>query len=163
MNKQRIKELRTELEEERISQDSLLEIEGAFAEIPDSQLRDHRENAMASDMLDELEAYTTAAKHTPGPWEYRINPNDDYTEEVIAGALCVARCGGGPLAQANARLIASAPDLLEFCGIVNELADSSADFLTNFDDASDEMRAVAEGLATLAMAARDLIRKATGE
>jgi hypothetical protein len=54
MNKARIAELRTELDEERISYDSIAEIEAAFAEIPDSALRDLRENATTSDMLDEI-------------------------------------------------------------------------------------------------------------
>lgn len=55
MTKTRIKELRKELEAERISLNGILEIEAAFDEIPDSELPEPRENAMASDMLDELE------------------------------------------------------------------------------------------------------------
>lgn len=55
MNKQRIAYLRSKLEAERIDLLELSEIEEAFALIPDSELRDERENAMASDMLDELE------------------------------------------------------------------------------------------------------------
>lgn len=55
MTIERINQLRTELELERISLDELTEIEAAFAEIPDSELRDLRENAMARDMLEELE------------------------------------------------------------------------------------------------------------
>ncbi len=51
----RIKELRAELEAERIGLSELGEIYEAFAKIPDSELRDLRENAMADDMLDELE------------------------------------------------------------------------------------------------------------
>lgn len=56
MNITRINELRIELDAERISYGELAEIEGAFAELPDESLRDERENAMAGDMLDELEA-----------------------------------------------------------------------------------------------------------
>jgi len=56
MTRQRIAELRAELEAERIDLMELAEIEAAFAEIPDSELADLRENAPASDMLDELEA-----------------------------------------------------------------------------------------------------------
>ena len=56
MNRQRIKYLRTELKAERIDLSELAEIEEAFNEIPDDELRDLRENAMAGDMLDELEA-----------------------------------------------------------------------------------------------------------
>lgn len=51
----RIKYLREELEAEEISTEELLEIEEAFKLIPDEKLRDLRENAMATDMLDELE------------------------------------------------------------------------------------------------------------
>lgn len=56
MNAERIKYLRGEVDAERISLDELLEIEAEFDKIPDEQLRDLRENATASDMLDELEA-----------------------------------------------------------------------------------------------------------
>lgn len=59
MTLKRIKELRAELDAERIDLVELMEIEEAFATIPDSELRDLRENAMASDMLDELEARAT--------------------------------------------------------------------------------------------------------
>jgi hypothetical protein len=58
VTKARIRELRAELDAERIDLVELAEIEEAFAKIPDSQLRDLRENAMAGDMLDELEAHT---------------------------------------------------------------------------------------------------------
>lgn len=57
MNAKRIQELRAELDAERISYDELHEIEVAFDGVPDAQLRDLRENAFASDMLDEIEAY----------------------------------------------------------------------------------------------------------
>ena len=50
----RVAELRAELDAGRISQGALCEIEAAFAEIPDSELSDLRENATAGDMLDEL-------------------------------------------------------------------------------------------------------------
>lgn len=56
----RIKYLREELEAERIDLEELSEIETAFAEIPDEELRDLRENALAGDMLDELEARVPA-------------------------------------------------------------------------------------------------------
>lgn len=56
MNQQRINELRKELELEHISYGELAEIESAFAEIPDSELPEPRENALAVDMLNELES-----------------------------------------------------------------------------------------------------------
>src|ERR1700751_2697886 len=55
----RIKYLREELEAECIDLEELSEIETAFAKIPDENLRDLRENALAGDMLDELEELVT--------------------------------------------------------------------------------------------------------
>ena len=48
------------------------------------------------------------SEYTPGPWRYRegalvIFPNN-------AGGFCICNC---PDAEANARLVAAAPDLLE--------------------------------------------------
>lgn len=51
----RIKQLRASLEAENIDLSELSEIEEAFKQFPDENLRDLRENAMAVDMLDELE------------------------------------------------------------------------------------------------------------
>lgn len=52
---------------------------------------------------------TTPAQSTPGPWVYRhrmvVGDNGDYVCEVSGGAL-------HPAHQADARLIAAAPDLL---------------------------------------------------
>jgi hypothetical protein len=57
--------------------------------------------------------------HTPGPWIPSLNPTNDHEAEVLARgffrSLCVARCGHGDEAVANARLIASAPELLGLC------------------------------------------------
>ena len=55
MNLERITYLRGELEAERISRGELAEIEAAFDLLDPATLRDLPENAMASDMLDELE------------------------------------------------------------------------------------------------------------
>jgi len=56
MDISRIMYLRDALDNECIDLMELSEIETAFAEIPDSELRDLRENALATDMLDELES-----------------------------------------------------------------------------------------------------------
>ena len=56
MELSRIRELRTELNAERISYGELAEIEEAFATIDPSTLPEPAENAMAGDMLDELES-----------------------------------------------------------------------------------------------------------
>ena len=56
MDLQRIRELRAELDAEQISYGELAEIESAFEELDPATLRDRPENAMAGDMLDELES-----------------------------------------------------------------------------------------------------------
>lgn len=55
MDRARLEYLRRELENETITYGELAEIEQAFAELPVESLSDRPENAMASDMLDELE------------------------------------------------------------------------------------------------------------
>lgn len=57
MDISRSRYLRKELEAERIDLMELAEIEDAFAAIPDEHLRDLRANAMAEDMLDEIDAH----------------------------------------------------------------------------------------------------------
>lgn len=56
MNKERLEYLRKELENETIDLVELSEIETEFNKIDVSTLRDLPENALASDMLDEIEA-----------------------------------------------------------------------------------------------------------
>lgn len=51
------------------------------------------------------------AQHTPGPWNYFHTPNDpDFTYEVTEDVCAIY---GGKSADANARLIAAAPELLQ--------------------------------------------------
>lgn len=52
----RIKTLREELEAEAIDTAGLIEINEAFMQIPEEELPEPRENAMAEDQLNELEA-----------------------------------------------------------------------------------------------------------
>ena len=59
MPQERIDYLRRELEAERLSYEECAEIEQAFNKIPDEELPEPRENAMGSDMLDELEQRIT--------------------------------------------------------------------------------------------------------
>lgn len=68
----RIQELRKELKAERIDLVELAEIERAFKRIPQKELSDLKANAMASDMLDVLEA---RAKKPKEKWE-EINDHD---------------------------------------------------------------------------------------
>ena len=71
---------------------------------------------------------TAETKHTPGPWAVRPHWSDDSKLEVFptrpdqdctVGAWAeiaeVSEGGDGETAEANARLIAAAPDLLEAC------------------------------------------------
>lgn len=57
MDREALDYLRGELEAERISMGELALIESVFDTIPDEVLRDRRENATATDMLDEIEAH----------------------------------------------------------------------------------------------------------
>lgn len=65
----------------------------------------------------------TEQKHTPGPWVARPRKHTNGAEwEVIAGDYFVCAFGfspnddgNDPEAEANARLIAAAPDLLAKC------------------------------------------------
>lgn len=56
MTQERLNYLRDELRKERISTGELIEIEEEFRKIPDKELPEPRANAMASDMLNELES-----------------------------------------------------------------------------------------------------------
>lgn len=49
------------------------------------------------------------SKHTPGPWA----PSDETCNYVWSGDTCVARMAETDEKEANARLIAAAPELLE--------------------------------------------------
>lgn len=55
----RIKSLREALEAEVISTGELIEINEAFLQIPEEELPEPRENALAEDQLNELEARVT--------------------------------------------------------------------------------------------------------
>lgn len=57
MTKERLEELKKICEDESLSMGDLVEIEHFFEKIPDSELRDVRENAMASDQLEEIEIF----------------------------------------------------------------------------------------------------------
>jgi hypothetical protein len=72
-------------------------------------------------------------KHTPGPWEYRKGydniANADIRGEGIAGTIRDTDTGWniariwetGKRTEANAKLIAAAPELLEACREAQEL------------------------------------------
>src|SRR4051812_12209944 len=52
----------------------------------------------------------TNTKHTTGPWGF-VRADDGYDVKAPHGVL-VAYCGGNHIDEANARLIAAAPELL---------------------------------------------------
>ena len=72
MNEQTYRELRAAVDAETVSYGELIEIESAFAEIPDEQLRDRRENAMAADMLDEIAAHFGFTSHECADEAYQM-------------------------------------------------------------------------------------------
>lgn len=60
------------------------------------------------------------AIHTPGPWRFYLNANEDQwtvDSAVAPNYLLVVSCGPpvNRYSEANARLIAAAPELLEAC------------------------------------------------
>jgi hypothetical protein len=102
------------------------------------------------------------AKHTPGPWEYRVAANyvgfSIAPVNTVVTLAAVERPRGNPETlnvtcfnfpgdtEANARLIAAAPDLLEACkAALNDM---------ECDDFASE---------TLTKMIRDAIAKAKGE
>lgn len=88
-------------------------------------------------------------KHTPGPWH--VGDLDKNYQRIVCGehieiATCWHHCVGSieREMEANARLIAAAPDLLEACRYIVEAGETG-----------DEMLAIEN--------ARAAIAKATGE
>ena len=77
------------------------------------------------------------SKHTPGPWNFRRN---DYywefgNEEVQLGDVCASQCTDPGKEEANARLIAAAPDLLEACRVASALLKGAPRSLGYYFDA----------------------------
>lgn len=87
MKASRIKELRDELEAERIDLSELSEIETAFAELPDDFLRDERENAMAGDQLDELERWNENAIHRAVDEFDALTKDISGSHQMLIGAM----------------------------------------------------------------------------
>jgi hypothetical protein len=63
------------------------------------------------------------AGHTPGPWTVDPEPNKAGNLEVCVGdeAITYVGCGWSPEVQANARLIAAAPEMYEALMQIAEL------------------------------------------
>ena len=55
-----------------------------------------------------------SAQHTPGPWKFGFESVDpEWAIVTIEGGLIIANVNADHRQEANARLIAAAPDLLE--------------------------------------------------
>jgi hypothetical protein len=67
----------------------------------------------------------TAAKHTPGPWSYNQDEGGYHGHVISTGDYIIcdlpdAGDGAAPHTEANARLIAAAPDMLSLLKRLNE-------------------------------------------
>lgn len=75
---------------------------------------------------DTTNASATTTQHTPGPWRVEINHSDetDGAFYVRAGAfnLCKLDTNDSVQDEANAKLIAAAPELLRALTLLHELA-----------------------------------------
>lgn len=86
----RIKMLRESLEAECIDLEELSEIHEAFLQIPESELPEPRENAMAEDELNELEARVTPLEYMLYDWvDENFGDADDpcYDLGAMANAI----------------------------------------------------------------------------
>jgi len=109
------------------------------------------------------------AKHTEGPWTLRplikeigeceiVGPR--HSDETGESEYIALVCGGLPESEANARLIAAAPDMLAVLRMVDDLG------LKEFPDGPDDPRTIADiapDWLDMWRATRAAIAKATGE
>lgn len=118
------------------------------------------------------------SKHTPGPWVVDDQSEQDIRRYILAGAapancahvvasIRVPTANGPSLteAEANARLIAAAPELLALVERLALLTDEGDDQIKGaayIDNKHQVIRAKGSLLATIQQA-RELIAKATGE
>ena len=87
------------------------------------------------------------SNHTPGPWEKCQNLVFDKNDTLVAKA---SRRQDGYV-QANARLIAAAPELLHACKMALHWAENET------------METLEDGRARIATVCRDAISKAKGD
>ena len=107
----------------------------------------------------------SASKHTPGPW--RVSGHRLAVFTKLNGInVVVADCDrtlGYSESEANARLIASAPDLLEALKLWLDIHDKPAGFIGKFGKSLTEAIAAQEvKVNAAAAAARAAIAKAGG-
>jgi hypothetical protein len=95
-------------------------------------------------------------KHTPGPWHVHDGDNRFlFVDSLTEGSVCKIAANGH--SEANAQLIAAAPELLEaleaaepFLGLAWE------DWMTNAPNSAQQLEAILENV-------RAAIRKAKGD
>jgi hypothetical protein len=88
------------------------------------------------------------SKHTPGPWRYQEG-TDAYTHIVHTGVnrfLCQLAQDTSGVAEANARLIAAAPDLLEALQLVCATLGQSNDWRDDSQMARKARAAIAKAI-----------------
>lgn len=105
----------------------------------------------------------SAGKHTPGPWTFGYYGCSGYCiqggGQHIATSILYKKDGG----EANARLIAAAPELLEALQRTTEMCESYADWIKrNVMSATIEEHPYLPELEGAAEDARAAIAKATG-
>ena len=115
-----------------------------------------------------------SAQHTPGPWFIDTAITSDLEDHVCISAKLhgmlaqvVWRMEGAertPTCEANARLIAAAPELLEALRMWLDIHDTPAGFAGKYGKAFDDALAAQQlKVDAAASAARAAIAKSTGE
>jgi hypothetical protein len=96
----------------------------------------------------------TKATHTPGPWELMHAEHGQHVEVVVNGGhIAVVFSGSfrdGSTGEANANLIAAAPDLIEACEKALNLIDGAGVLLASMS--AERSRAVEALRAAVAKA-----------
>ena len=104
----RLAEIRSAIEAENVSYGEIAELQDMAAESPELFADDPLLAEWAGIPEEQLRS---PAKHTPGPWSLGIETDDDRAQVINNDGWHVAYVACDPL-EANARLIAAAPDLL---------------------------------------------------
>jgi hypothetical protein len=88
-------------------------------------------------------------KHTPGPWSYSGREvSDQWGGRILLTGVAIT-CGRNDdyaTAEANSRLIAASPDLLEACQAIKDEAEDCIGYLL-LDKSSAEYRAMLSAIA----------------
>jgi hypothetical protein len=105
------------------------------------------------------------SKHTPGPWVVDEAQPGDLFHNVVRGegdsfgVLCRTSINGNANAEADARLIAAAPELLEALRIAQAFMSIASDWNIDEAEINGETRSTYDWLEVVDSA----IAKATGE